>query len=273
MEENNTLNKTVEFFKKNMYNLMLILVSVVFIFKDMILITKTGKQPIEILASSLISLAMGITFTSIMGRKGIAYAQSTISYINMMKTYANEIEKTNDNIDKLDDFLENKNEEKLKKAQINILRKQRIKYDDFINKNMNDVCLTDDEVKCWKKAINVKIQFLTADNVLSETDDRYDRGKKDLTLSQYVHRQDLTTLIQKIIFAIIFGYFTASAIQTNIANIIWGALQITIWLIFGLMTYIQNQNYVKNVYQQKIYRKINYLIEFNNKYKGGIKNG
>lgn len=267
LEETKFLEKAGDFFKRNLYNMMLFLVTIVFIFKDVFSIDRTDKTISEILVSSALSLAMGFTFNSIMGRKGIQVAQSTESYINMMNTYGEEIEKTNPHIDKLDDFLEKKNDERIMKAQIRILRQKRIKYSDFLEKEKEEVCKDKQQMKAWEKAINVKIQFLTPENILSETDDRYDKGKKDMTIQQYLKKQDVTTLSTKLIFALCFGAFGFSLIGTNIANIFWGVIQIATWLFFGMQAYITNVAYVKDVYQQKIYRKINYLVEFNNLYK------
>ena len=135
---------------------------------------------------------------------------------------------------------------------------------------MEEVCKTKEQIKFWKKAERVHIQLLTADNILSETDDRYEKGKKDLTLNEYERKTNTQDMIKKIVFALIFGYFGVT-FTGNLENIVWGAIQISSWLIMALMNYIQNYTYVREVYQSKIYRKINLLIEFNNTYKNGGK--
>lgn len=270
-ERGTNLDKTIDFFKKNIYNILIFTISVVFIFKDVIQIKETGKTIPEIIASSVIAFIVGTSLSIIIGKKGLIAGQSTDSYKQMMNTYSREIERTNDNIDKLDDFCDIKNEKRIKKLQTYILLKARIKYDDFISKTMEEVCKTKEQIKIWKKAESVQIQLLTADNILSETDNRYEKGKKDLTLNEYERRTNAQDMIKKIIFALIFGYFGV-AFTGGIENIVWGTVQISSWLIMALMNYIQNYTYVKEVYQSKIYRKINLLIEFNNTYKEGVKN-
>lgn len=268
-----SLDKTLDFFKRNLYNLILILVSVIFIFKDIIEIQETGKSVLEIIADSLISFIMAMTFNIILGKKGIISAQKLNSYVNCMQTYSEEIEKTNDKIEYLEDFCEHKNSSKIKLIQKRILAKVCINYDDYINGKLEAYNLTKEQKKAIKKANKITFHYLTPENLLSETDIRFEKGKKDLTLAEFEKSQTFQDTISKVICAIIFGYFGVSGLTGGWAEIIWGSIQVGLWLIMGLCKYVQNYSYVKDVYQQKIYRKINLLIEFNNSYVKNIKKG
>ena len=275
MDENQKVAETgvdriVSFFRRHVYNVLLFVISIAFLFKDIIKIEESGKTLAEIIASSFMAFAIGTIFNVIMGKKGIIAGKNTPQYIETMVRYNQEINKTDDNIEKLDDFCDKKNEQRLKAVQIRILRTERIKYDDFVNKSMEEVCKTKEQRKCWVKAQKVKIQYLTADNLLSETDDRYERGKKELTLSEYEKHENRSDLISKLGFAIIFGYFGVSFVG-NYENIIWGVLQIGSWLLMAIGRYIQNYSYVTEVYKSKIHRKINFLIEFNTTMRKGGK--
>ena len=267
------LDKTLDFFKKNLYNLMLILISVIFIFKDIIEIQETGKSILEIVADSSISLVMAMTFNIILGKKGILSAQKLQSYVNCMATYSDEIEKTNDKIEHLEDFCEYKNNNKLKLIQKRMLSKACINYDDYINGKLETYHLNKEQKKMLKKVNKITFHYLTPENLLSETDVRFEKGKKDLTLAEFEKSQTFQDTISKVICALIFGYFGVSGITGGWAEIIWGSIQVGLWLIMGLCKYVQNYSYVKDVYQQKIYRKVNLLIEFNNSYVKNIKKG
>lgn len=263
-----TLDKTILFFRRHVYNILLFVIAVAFLFKDIVELQQSGKTLPEIVASAFISFAIGTAFNIILGKKGIIAGKNTQIYIDAITRYSLEIGKTDEYIDKLDDFCERKNEQRVKMAQLKILRTERIKYDDFINKPMEEVCATKQQRKCWRKALNVRIQHLTPDNLLSETDGRYERGKKELTLNEYEKRQNAQDALVKIVFAFIFGYYGVAFVG-NKENIIWGALQIGIWLLMAILKYIQNYSYVTDVYKAKLHRKINYLIEFNTTNKGG----
>lgn len=262
--------KMLTFFRKNLYNILLVVIAILFLFKDIVIIEESGKSLWQIIASSAISFSMGTIFSVILAKKGILAGKATPVYINTMLMYNNEIEKTDDYIEKLDEFCEIKNEQRLKSAQVKILRKERIKYEDFINSTIDEVCKTPQQRKCWLKAQKVHIQYLTPDNLLSETDDRYEKGKKELTLSEYERRQNSFGALSKLLFALIFGYFAVS-FAGNYENIIWGAIQIGLWLLMGIGKYIQNYSYVTDVHKSKIHRKINLLIEFNTTVRKGGK--
>ena len=267
------LDKTVSFFKRHIYNVLLVAISIAFLFKDIIKIEETGKSIVEIIASSFIAFAIGTAFNIILGKKGIIAGKNTPHFLETMARYNQEIDKTDDYIEKLDEFCDKKNEYRIKIAQIKILRAERIKYDDFINKTIDEVCKTKEQRKCWMRAQRVKIQYLTPDNLLSETDDRYERGKKEFTLNEFERHENRNDLISKIAFALIFGYFGVSFVG-NYENIMWGVIQIGSWLLMAIGRYIQNYSYVTDVYKSKIHRKINFLIEFNTTMrKEGINNG
>lgn len=268
-----SLDKTLDFFRRNLYNFILVIVSVIFIFKDIIEIKETGKSVFEIVADSLISFVMAMTFNIILGKKGLLAAQNLESYMDCMKTYSDEIEKTNDKIEYLEDYCEHKNNNKLRLIQKRILTKVCINYEDFINGRLESYSLNKSQKKALKKVERISFHYLTPENILSETDARFERGKKDLTLAEFEKTQNFQDTLSKIIMAIIFGYFGVEGITGGWAEILWGAIQVGIWLIMGLCKYIQNYSYVKDVYQQKIYRKINLLIEFNNSYVNKIKKG
>ena len=279
LNQQTTFDKTIEFFRRNLYNFILVIVSFIFIFKDIIQIEETGKSVLEIVADSVIAFIMAMTFNIILGKKGILSAQKLQSYINCMNTYSDEIEKTNDKIEFLEDFCEYKNNNKLRLIQKRILTKVCINYNDFIEGRLETYNLNKDQKKALKKVKKISFHYLTPENILSETDARFEKGKKDMTLAEFEKSQNLQDTFSKIICALIFGYFGVTGLAGGWAEIIWGAIQIGLWLIMGLCKYIQNYSYVKDVYQQKIYRKINLLIEFNNSYvkkvkpKGETQNG
>ena len=75
------LDKTVSFFRKHVYNILLVVISVAFLFKDIIKIEETGKSIVEIIASSFLAFAIGTTFNVILGKKGIIAGKNTPQFI------------------------------------------------------------------------------------------------------------------------------------------------------------------------------------------------
>lgn len=270
VEADTPADKFVAFMKQNILNFLLVIIYGLFIFKDIMTIQESGKTILAIVADSLIAWFMGTTTSTIMRRKGQASAMTSDSYSKMKKEYNKEIENTDSHIDLLDPFCDEKNEQRLAKAQKAILRTERIKYDDFLNKTMEEVCGNDKaKRKCWHKTQHAKIQLITPENLLSETDAKYDKGKKEETLNEHNKKKFFGDASSKILFAVIFGYFSVSVAFG--ASILWSCIQVAIWLLWGIMSYLQEYFYIRQEYQNKIYRKINYLKEFNNNYvKKGV---
>lgn len=263
-EERNNAEKAIEFLKNNALNFLLVIIYGLFIFRDIVQIQESGRTILEIVANTFIAWFMGIATSTIMRRKGQAKAMSEQSYKNMQKAYSNEIDKTDSHIDKLDGFCDEKNEQRFVKAQKSVLRRGRIKYEDFATKERFEVCKNKEQEKYWDKAMRVKIQLITPENLLSETDDRYDKGKKEENLAEKNRKSFFKDSSSKVFMALIFGYFTVS-ISIG-AGILWSCIQVAIWLTWGIMSYLQDYFYIKQIYQNKIYRKIKYLKEFNNGY-------
>lgn len=267
-----TTDKLFNFLKKNIYNFLIVIVCFVFLFREMIEISESGKTIPSIIADSFISFLMGFTLDTIFSRKGIEAAKNSVSYMALMETYGKEISKTDPYIDKLDDWCEEKNEENLIKAQKQYLRKARIKYEDFAVMTKEECCKTKEQKKFWKKAENVKIRKLSADNLLLEMNTQYDKGKKEQTILEYEKSQDFKKIISKVLLSVIFGYFTITYVR-DFGQLLWGAINLGCWILLALTRYTADYMYVKEVHQNVIRRKINLLIEFNNSVKGGKQNG
>lgn len=265
--EKTTAEKIGDFIKRNIYNFVLILVSVVFIFKDMVVL-EAGKKSIEqIISDGLISFFMGMSFNIILGKKGILSAQLTKEYQDTLWAYSQQIELTDDKCNLLDAFCEKKNEAKIRRFQTRILSRGRIRYEQFVIGDSEKSNLTREQKKYWKKASRIKIHLLSPDNLLSETDTSYEKGEKEETLNEYEKKKNFKDASTKILVALVFGYFSVSALNGDVSALLWGAVQISLWLVLAMLSYIQNYTYVKDVYRQKIIRKTNLLAEFNSTYK------
>lgn len=275
IQEKTNSEKVLDFLKENIINFIITLICFIYVFKDILEIKESGKTVLEIVADGTLSLFMGYTLDILFTKKGAIAGTMTQRYISAMKRYGDEIENTNSNIDKLDDFCNRENEEMLIKAQTNILRRARIKYTDFENETMQDVCKFDkNKIKYWKKAETVKIHLLNSDNLLSDVSDKYEKGAKNITKANHDKATAISKLLTKGIVALISGYFAVTIVTENMANLLWGALQICLYLVMAIISYFQEIAYLNDVYINEIYRKTKTLIKFNTTIgKGGTNNG
>ena len=74
----------------------------------------------------------------------------------------------------------------------------------------------------------------------------------------------VSSLLSKILIAIISGYYTLSPLKdNNIAQTLWNAIQIAIWLLFGSLDYNNAKDFILNEYRQThIIQKTALLNEF-----------
>ena len=269
-------NKFVEFLKKNFLNFLIAIVVIVFLTKDLITIQESGKTVLEIIANSIVNLIVGQLIKNLFSQKGSNAGFNSKSYKKKIERYGEEIEKTDPYIDKLDDFCDKKNEQRIQKAQKHILRPARIKYEDFLNKTKEEVCRDKKQFKIWNKAQGVQIQIITPENLVSETDPRYEKGKKEESLKQHKTKEAILSLIIATLISIIFGYFVPELNKDALAGLLWNLIQVAIWLAFGIISFYQEYTYITVDYSQRILRKTTYLIEFNTTMrneKGGTYNG
>ena len=147
IEDNSKLAKGTEFIKRNAINLILGFSCLLFVFKDILQIQESNKSILEIIATGIIAMVMSTYISILLGRKGILAGQECDLFVKTMNRYNKEVSKTDANIDKLDGFCEDETEKNLAIVQKKILRQGRIKYDDFRDKNMLEVCKSEDQIK------------------------------------------------------------------------------------------------------------------------------
>lgn len=257
--------KIANWIKNNAYNFVIVITCVAFLFKDFAEISKTNKEWYEILADSFLYLVMGVTLTTLMGKKGIMAGMEDSLYLATKKSYGEEIEEITPYLDRIDSFCDRKNELELIRRQTRMLRRIRVKYEDFISPNFDITIYSNKDRKYIDKVQNVSIRYLTYDNLLSEDTDKIERGKKDISVSTFEKVEISKNMSTKVICALVFGLFTLTMKEDfSYASLIWSGIQVSMWLCMATLQYFTNYNWVKNNHRQAIIRKINYLDEFHN---------
>lgn len=256
-------NKVIEFIRKNILNFLITIVVLAFLFKDLIEIEKSGKTIVEIVANSVVNLVVGQLIKNLFLSKGTYAGFNSKAYKRKQKRYSDELEKTDENVNELDAYCEYKNEQRLAKVQKHILRPGRIRYEDFISKRKEEVCRDKTQYKIWEKAEKVKIQILTPENLVSETDSNYEKGKKEESLKSHHAKEGSKSFIIAALLSLIFGYFVPVLNNDIWAGMLWNVIQVAIWLAFGIIQYYQEYTYITTDYAQRLLRKTTYLVEFN----------
>lgn len=277
---NNALDKTKDFLRLNLFFFVVAIACIVYIIRGFVEIVETGKTIGEIIADGLVSAMFGFLISKLLSLQGLSKGELDPNVICTNQLHSKTVLKITDKIYLLDEWCENKNKEAIKNAQCKILATAGISYDEF-TKGLFRVIRIDGEVylpfeslpkdkrKAIKKARKVKLTPLTSSSLTSDggiLDDPYNFG---IDKKAFTRRRDGKQLISKIMCGVLFGFYGVRLITNfNIANIIWTAIQVVLFLVMGVISYLQAYIFVVDEYRHRIIKKIDHLVKFDNQTGG-----
>ena len=272
--------KAREFLKKNIGYMVVGLVSAIYIATSVITMGKTGKTFGEIVADGAIVLFLGMFINRIFDLQGMMNGDREVRVQETIRLHGEAVVRISPYLDRLDKWCEDKNDEALKMQRTKILASKGMRYDVyfdekggakpfFVNKDrLKDKFLRVDEIKrlrCFRKALRLKLTPLTASGLTSEGGKKQDPYYLGRTKSQYERGATISDVITKVIIACLFGYYGAELVQDfSYADLIWKALQIGIFFITGVIKMYQSYMFVVDEYRGRIVKKIDNLQKFEN---------
>lgn len=272
--------KARDFLKKNIGYMVVGLVSAIYIATSVITMGKTGKTFGEIMADGAVVLFLGVFVNRIFDLQGMMNGDREERVQETIRLHGEAVVRVSPYLDHLDKWCEEKNEEALKIQRTKILASEGMRYDDYfdekggakpfvVNKDrLKDKFLRSDEIKrlrCFRKALRLKLTPLTASGLTSEGGKKQDPYYLGRTKSQYERGATISDVITKVIIACLFGYYGAELVQDfSYADLIWKALQIGIFFITGVIKMYQSYMFVVDEYRGRIVKKIDNLQKFEN---------
>lgn len=272
--------KAREFLKKNIGYMVVGLVSAIYIATSVITMGKTGKTFGEIVADGAIVLFLGMFINRIFDLQGMMNGDREVRVQETIRLHGEAVVRISPYLDRLDKWCEDKNDEALKMQRTKILASEGMRYDVYfdekggakpfiVNKDiLKDKFLRGDEIKrlrCFRKALRLKLTPLTASGLTSEGGKKQDPYYLGRTKSQYERGATISDVITKVIIACLFGYYGAELVQDfSYADLIWKALQIGIFFITGVIKMYQSYMFVVDEYRGRIVKKIDNLQKFEN---------
>lgn len=270
--------KVRDFFKQNMGYFIVGLVSAVYICTAFVTIDETGKTIGQIIADTAIVFFLGIFINRVFDLQGMMNGDKDERVVKAVNVHGEMIVKVSPYLDKLDDWCKLKNEENLKLQRIRILSTEGLKYEDYFNEDGSSKEFKPDEkklknklfkniekarIRCFKKALHLKLTPLSAGALTSEGCKKQDPYNFGRTKGQYETQTNIKDIVSKICIAAIFGYYGVRLIQDfNYANLIWNGLQVGIFLIMGCIKMYNSFMFITGEYRTRIVRKINNLEMF-----------
>lgn len=276
------LEKTKDFLRLNLFFIVVALACVVYVIRGLVNIVETGKSVAEIIADGSLSAIFGFFISKLLSLQGLAKGELDERVLKTNKLHSQKVEEISERICLLDQWCERKNCEALKSAQAKILANAGISYSEFqegrykiITRDGFDIVLEEElpknKKRAVKKARRVKLTPLTSSVLTSDGGKREDPYNFGQDKKGYSRRRDERQLISKIICGLLFGYYGVTMITDfSWSDLIWTAIQVTIFLVMGMIAYLQAFFFVVDEYRHRVIKKIDNLEKFENEVKGCI---
>lgn len=272
--------KTKEFFRNNIGYMIVAVVAAIYIATSVITMGRTGKTIGEIISDGAIVLFLGVFINRIFDLQGMINGERQERVQNTVMLHGEIVTRISPHIDKLDKWCEKQNDEALKVQRTRILAGEGMKYSDYFDesgvaknfiideaklKNKLSRCDELRRIKCYRKALRLKLTPITAGSLTSEGGRKQDPFFFGRTKSQYERQVAVKDLISKIAVACLFGYYGAELVQDfSWASLVWKVLQVGIFLIMGVIKMYQSYMFVTDEYRGRIVKKIDNLQKFEN---------
>jgi hypothetical protein len=272
--------KVKDFFRQNIGYFVVAAVCAVYVATALITIDKTGKTVEQIIADSAIVFCLGVFINRVFDLQGMMNGDRDEKVQATMAVHGETVVKISPYIDKLDDWCKLKNEENLKIQRTRILATEGLRYDDYFNADGSAKNIEPDEAKlknkqlrkmelerlrCFRKALHLKLTPLSAGELTSEGSKKQDPYNFGRTKVQYEKQTGVTDVISKIGIAVIFGYYGVVLAQNfSYANLIWNGLQVCIFLLTGAIKMYNSYIFITDEYRGRVVKKTNSLEMFYN---------
>ncbi|MCX4363437.1 MAG: hypothetical protein OSJ74_08665 [Clostridia bacterium] len=272
--------KIRDFFKQNIGYFIVALVSIVYIATAFITVDETGKTIGEIIADTAVVFFLGLFINRVFDLQGMMNGDRDERVQMAIVTHGETVVKISPYIDRLDEWCKLKNEENLKVQRTRVLASEGMRYEDYFDEDGSAKDFKPDEeklknktlrntekarIRCFKKALHLKLTPITAGALTSEGGKKQDPYNFGRTKGQYETQTSVRDIITKICIAGIFGYYGVRLIQDfNYATLIWNGLQVAIFLIMGCIKMYNSFMFVTGEYRTRIVNKTNNLEMFHN---------
>lgn len=279
--------KKKDFFVKFSGYISVMFVAGAFVLVGLLTISKTGRTVREIIIESALGFIVGILIDSILGMQGINNGKRNELFLNTKSVHGEAVEAISPHIHLLDGWCRSKNEEALKLQRTKILAAMEMKYDDYFDsegqgkgytlpdtQSKQELKKARRKARAYKKALMLRLTPLSASTLTSDSvhpDDPFYFGDSE---AGYERKALASDVFKKLLTALIFGYYTVDQlVNFSPAALLWRLLQVTIYIVTGVMKMLSAQGFIIGDYRGQIIQKVNYLQMFKNHVERGEKNG
>lgn len=255
--------KTVDFIKQHLIDILIVLAVMIYILYGLLTVDKTGKTVQQILQDGAVALVFSYTLSQLFSLNGMAAGDKDERVISTNQLHAATMEKVTPYIEGLSDFCQDETQNEIKLRQTSILASAGLLYDKFINQGYDFNALSKQQQKAYKKASKIRVTPLSVTSLT--TKEEANRSTEMPSKKKYVIRTATVGLAQKLIIAVICGYYAVRLVDNpNWSYILWTAIQSVLFLMLGVMSYYNAFSFVTDNLREGTIKKINYLEKYYN---------
>lgn len=267
----NTKNKKKfgDILKDEIQKIIIIVVSIIYILQGVFSLETKETSILDILGNIGLSIVIGITISNCLRGMGIKDGRNDDSFVASMKAYGLAKEKATKYFDKLSSWCHFKNEQELEFKKKDIIQEAGLSWKGFKSGyyDTHQDKLTEDQKKALEEAKKCRVAKLESEELLSDfpKSDKSVEKKFGETQNDFKRRDTVMDVATRLFTGIISGLYVLQPILSaeTLANILWHAVQITIWVTFGVIKYYNAKSFMLDEYRQShIILKTEYLNEF-----------
>ena len=240
---------TSKYIKSLAMDFVVVLVAVAYIFYQMVTLEPTELNPIVLIAEAIMGIICGVVIKQALGENGFSRGYNSKIWVDEEEKYNDACNTANPYMERVDNFYQCEIIEKKRNYRRTKLQSARLKYENWFDIDGNYIGSTDEYLKLDRKqkrvlnrCIRVKIYPL---NLFSQYSISADQDTKpEITDRKQREKNVAKNTISATLVAVIGVYFMPMINSWSWASFISATMQVTLWVLFGIIQLYTNYNFV-----------------------------
>lgn len=248
---------TSKYIKSIAMDIVVALVGLSYVFYQMITLEPTGLNPLVLLAQAVVGIICGVTIKQSLGENGFSRGYNSGVWQDEEDKYNATCNNALPYVDRVDNFYQYEEIEKKKNYRRQHLQEVRLKYSTYFDEDGDYIGSQEDisvfnrhkkskldrkQRKVIRQCVRVKIYPL---NLFSQyTISTEQDTQKEITDKDKRTKNILQNTIFASIIAVVGVYFLPQINGWNWASFIGSTMQVTLWIMFGMLQLYTNYNFI-----------------------------
>lgn len=240
---------TVRYIKTIAMDIVVVLVAVAYIFYQMVTLEPNDINPLVLIAQAFMGIICGVAIKQALGENGFSRGYNSVIWKEEEEKYNAACNTANPYMERVDNFYQCEEIEKKRNYRRTKLQGIRLKYDDWFDRDGYYIGFVEmynkldrKQKRILNKCIKVRIYPL---NLFSQYNISVDQDTKREKTDKTQRAKNFTTnTISATLIAIIGVYFIPMLSKWSWASFISSTMQVTMWVLFGILQLFTNYNFV-----------------------------